>query len=395
MSDWGVTPAGFVRKPADQIKADLEADLRAQFGEGLTLTPESVLGQVVGLSTGWFSELWQLLEGVYSSRYPDSASGTSLVNVCSITGTVPLPPTRSTVSVNATGVAGAVVPVGTQLSVKGGAKFRTKSAATIAAAGSVAIDCEALDFGPLAAPAGSLSVIDTPIAGLNAVTNPLDARLGRGPESDPHLRGRREQELRAQGVGAVEAIRERMLEVPGVTTCVVFENVGDVVSADGLPPHSIEVLVEGGTDADVLAAVWKNKGDGIQTFGNHTGNLLDSQGRQQTLHFSRPVERPIFAAVILLPNRAYAGGGVGDAQVKQALVDFAYGRLPGFGGYQIGDDVIRSRLAGVVFDNVEGVQDTYSVRVGFADPPPNVTRLVIGPREVARFDTSRITVKVV
>lgn len=81
-------------------------------------------------------------------------------------------------------------------------------------------------YGPIAAPANSLTEIVTPIAGWSSITNPQAGITGRNQETDAELRIRRAQSLHSQGAATVEAIRSRLLqEVPGVASVTVFENV--------------------------------------------------------------------------------------------------------------------------------------------------------------------------
>lgn len=84
----------------------------------------------------------------------------------------------------------------------------------------------AQNYGPIAAPANSLNIILTPIAGWNSLTNPQAGITGRNQETDAELRLRRAQSLRLLGAATVEAITSRLLqEVPGVTSVIIFENV--------------------------------------------------------------------------------------------------------------------------------------------------------------------------
>lgn len=84
----------------------------------------------------------------------------------------------------------------------------------------------AQNFGPISAPANSLTEILTPVAGWVSLTNPQAGITGRNQETDAELRLRREQSLHLLGAATVEAIRSRLLqEVDGVTSVTVFENV--------------------------------------------------------------------------------------------------------------------------------------------------------------------------
>lgn len=80
MTAYGVTPAGFARKPLAEILADIEAALAApsRFGPGVIQTPESPLGQINGAMAEAIGTLWELAEGVYASIDPDQAEGARL-----------------------------------------------------------------------------------------------------------------------------------------------------------------------------------------------------------------------------------------------------------------------------------------------------------------------------
>jgi len=80
MTTYGVTPTGFVRKPLDQILADIEARAAAPdvFGPGVIQTPESPLGQLNGLMASLATTAWEISEAVYQSLDINQAEGARL-----------------------------------------------------------------------------------------------------------------------------------------------------------------------------------------------------------------------------------------------------------------------------------------------------------------------------
>lgn len=78
--------------------------------------------------------------------------------------------------------------------------------------------------GPNVVPSGSLSVIGTPVSGWTSVTNPLDCITGSLIETDTEALARRNTLLAAQANGPLQAIAEKVQEVPGVVQAVGFEN---------------------------------------------------------------------------------------------------------------------------------------------------------------------------
>lgn len=78
MSEYGILPTGFSRKPLTQILAEIEALLITEFGPGVIQTPQSPLGQVNGIFAEGASKAWELSEDVYQSLDPDQADGVRL-----------------------------------------------------------------------------------------------------------------------------------------------------------------------------------------------------------------------------------------------------------------------------------------------------------------------------
>lgn len=78
MTDYGVQPTGFVRKPLSVILAEIEAAAMTQFGTSVIQTPQSPLGQLNGLFADYASQLWEMAEHVYQSYDPEQAEGNRL-----------------------------------------------------------------------------------------------------------------------------------------------------------------------------------------------------------------------------------------------------------------------------------------------------------------------------
>lgn len=78
MTEYGVQPTGFIRKPLSVILAELEAALITEFGPGAIQTPQSPFGQLNGLFADLAAEVHETLEDVYQSYDPDQAEGLRL-----------------------------------------------------------------------------------------------------------------------------------------------------------------------------------------------------------------------------------------------------------------------------------------------------------------------------
>lgn len=109
--EFGVTPEGFKSKRLIDIKNELEDYFIGEFGE-INLDAQSVTGQFIGIFSKVIADIWENLEDVYLSEYPNSATGISLDNVVQLNGITRLPAQRTSVIGVATGVEGTLIPSG-------------------------------------------------------------------------------------------------------------------------------------------------------------------------------------------------------------------------------------------------------------------------------------------
>lgn len=221
-----------------------------------------------------------------------------------------------------------------------------------------------------------------------------DATLGRDLETDFELRQRRLTLLTTSGSRTLAAIKAAVLLVEGVTQVTAFENETDVTDAQGRPPHSIELIVLGGEDADIAAAILSTKAAGIQTYRDPGANgvtvsTTDIEGNAVDINFSRPTEVPIFVEADITVNATTFGSGtqsVGQQIVREAIRDEGITLLTG-------EDVIAIRLQCAPLE-AAGVIDVTALRLGTTASPVNTANLTIADREQATFSTANIVVNV-
>lgn len=82
---FGLTPKGFYRKRLPDLKAENENALIAEFGE-INLQPQSVFGQLVGVFAKTLADIWENMEDVYYSQYPNTAEGVPLDFLVALNG---------------------------------------------------------------------------------------------------------------------------------------------------------------------------------------------------------------------------------------------------------------------------------------------------------------------
>ncbi len=446
---YGLTPFGFVRKPLLVIKAEIEAAWRVAFGASIDVSPSTPDGQIIGIVAEREALVWELAEIVAGMMDPDKASDRLLEVLCLLTGTYRTLAKKSTVMLTLTGVDGTFVNAGSRAHAQStGVVFATTTGATIVAltawapntlyaigdkrtnanrcyvcitggvsagaggpastdvditdggahwrymgegTGAVSVLSSSVDVGPIVAVSGDLNAIDTRVSGWQSVINLLDATPGSYKMADQDLRILREKEVAAGGTGPIPAIRRALLQL-GVDTATVFYNNTDHTNVDGVPPHSVEAMVEGGADQDIIDRLFDNVAGGIGYYGSGpgavTGTHTDSQGNVHTISFTRPELVPIYINITVhVDAESFPENGVD--LIKLAIS--SWGELQ-----PSGRDARLTAIASPAL-SVPGVLD-WDPAATFIDDAPSPTTgatVVISKRQRAAYDTSRINVTVV
>lgn len=318
-------------------------------------------------------------------------------------------------------------------------------AATVGSSGQIQTNMTATTVGAVYAPSGTLTIIQTPIAGWSSVMNATDAAVGRDAQTDAKIRaispllaeGGTEIGIKnyisqnvsgvtfsavsqnntdttsygpgylllsgapqsgqtvsvtvngtvcsqafttdapttmanlATAIGAVTNVQSAVLNtqtdvagtliditmVPGYALTLTNASVSGSPSisttvADGLPPHSVEVFVIGGSDLDVANAIWAAKPAGANTYGPFFTTVQDSAGNNQTVYWSRGSSIPIFITVhvgTVVWNAQIDGGAALTDAISQAIAAY-------FSGITNGQAVYAWKVAASCLD-VSGLAD--------------------------------------
>lgn len=391
---WGLTSSGYVAKPLDQILSDMQADQLVNISPNLNQQAPDPIAVLTGEVASELSELWQGEAALYSGMDPDTADGDQLTGVSLLTGTERLAPEK-------TQVPGCTVNVdpGTYLA---GTLFARTTSDTVSqytnktdvvnsggSAANFTVDFQAVDTGPTTVNASTLTLIAQAVTGWNSITNTNAGVPGTNGEDDPDLRIRREEELQASGTSTAAAIRSDVLAKMVTPTtssdtlnCTVLYNDTDATDANGLPPHSIEVIAyqPGNTSADDKALadlILAQKAAGVGTNGTTSKTATDSQGNTETISFTRPSTTTIYVAC-----------NVKGSVTAQAVVDALTAWTAK--SWQPGVSAIILAMQAALFPNpadttigVPGLTDVLSFNIGTVHPAVGTSNVTIDARHVA------------
>ena len=252
------------------------------------------------------------------------------------------------------------------------------------------VESQCTETGPLYVAVGKVDTIETPTGGLDSVRNRIEGILGRDEESDEDLRTRRLIALANPAAATRDAIVAAVRAVDGVSDVYLIENIEVTVDGDGRPGKSFEVIVNGGSNADVAQAIWDTKPAGIETTNRNTAAAVtayDSDGNAHDVYFSRPAVKDIYIEVdyTLFSEEDFPTGGA--ATIADVVVE--YGSTIG-----IGKDVIPQRFFGPIFEAVPGIESLV-VRVSDDGVAWQTTKLTVDAFEIPTFALARVSVTLV
>lgn len=342
------------------------------YGSDAYLEPDSKDGQMVALVALAIHDANNTAISVYRSFSPATALGDALTSNVKINGITRRAATNSTVDLLLTGTVGTAITNG---SVRDANRVVWNLPATvvIGASGTVVATATCANAGAVAAVAGSVNAINTPTRGWSSVTNPLAATVGVAAETDAQLRVRQSQSVALPSLTPFEAVDGAIANIDGVTRHKLYENDTDNPDANGLPPHSIAAIVEGG-DATVIAnSIRGVKGQGVTPYGSTVIVVPDKYGNPHPVGFSRPVDVPIYVKITITPLTGYTSQ-VGD-EIKAAVAAY-------INSLAIGTSVLLSRIyspanLGVVSGGNSRYYDITELLIGTSSAGVAATNIVI------------------
>ena len=382
-----LTTLGYIRKRLNEYITQLQSGYKSIFGNNIDVSNDSPDGQIIGINAEEFANLDQALEDVYNAFDPNAAQGISLSKLVSINGLVRKAATESTAAVTLAGLVGVVVPLGSIIKTSDTEQeFTLDSDVTLTGGPADAGTVTSVLSGEISALTGTLTVISTPIAGWTSVTNAADATLGRDEETDEELRIRRSKSTAISSQSIVDGIFSTLSALDDVAGVSVLENTTavDIASPVSILAHGIHAIVDGGDDDEIAEAIFNTRSAGSQMTGSVTVVVVDIQGQNNDIKFSRPTEMDILIQVDVTSDDEFPSNG--DQLIKDALVAYGAANL------NIGDDVTLSRLYTPINSLAGG--SVSALQISISPDPLGTVDLTIELDEIAKITDANITVNV-
>jgi uncharacterized phage protein gp47/JayE len=383
-----VTDQGISAPSYADILESLKASFRSIYGSDVYLEADSQDGQLLAIFAAAINDCNAAAVAVYNAFSPGTAKGAGLASVVKINGISKLVATNSTADVRIVGQTGTVINDGQIGDENGETRWNLPAVVVIPIAGEIVVTATCADLGAISADAGTLTKILTPTFGWQTVTNDDPAVEGQPVETDAQLRIRQARSTALPSVTPLKGLDGALAAISGVTDVHVYENDTDAPDANGIPEHSVAVVIEGGDAAVIAQTIILRKTEGGHTYGTTLQNVPDAYGVPQPIRFSRPTLVDIHVEITLSVLAGYTTV-IGEA-IKQAVSDYINALI-------IGQDVITSRL--YMPANLYGGEGSETFTIGADNlkifktgDPASEADIVIAWNQLARCSTGLVTV---
>lgn len=255
----------------------------------------------------------------------------------------------------------------------------------------VLVDSTSATIGEISFPAGAITNIQGTNTNILSVTNPLDFDLGRLTETDEELRVRIKSQKEGVGKATKPSIETLLSAVNNVTFAYVQEN-RKITEENGISGKSYRPYVGGGDESQIADVIWDSKPAGIETVGDITQTVIDENGEEQAVNFSRPEDVYAWVKVSYEINSEEEFPSQGSNQIIDAVLQKG-------STFYYGDDLDPNKFYGSIYSEVQGIF-VRSVEVDITSNPTDTptyvnTVIPVSNTQEVVFDSSRVSIVLV
>ena len=321
---------GYHRPTYSEILNNKIQQAKELFGEDIETSEQTALGKFIRIGAKDLASAYEDLEGIYYSRFPNTASGISLDRLCVFAGISRNPATYASLIITVNGEENTKIDEIKVCSEDGKIIFHNIEPFVIPTSGLIDITVECETSGE----AGNIKVINEnpveSIAGVDSVTFVKIETDGEEAENDYELRKRFSVAIEGIGSTNVNAIRASLLRVPTVVSAGVIVNDTDDVDEKGRPARSFECFVYGGENykQEIAQAIFEKAPIGIKTCSTVTPtpdwlpvSVFDDGGYEHEIYFSFTQNVSINITISYKKDNKFEADG--ETQIKNILTDYS------------------------------------------------------------------------
>lgn len=316
---------GIVTQSLEEIREDLISQLRNIYGQDINIEQNSPDGQFINILAQAKKDILDLCVQYYNNLDTDRVVGIPQQILYKLNGLIIKAYTYSYVYVNVT-TTGPVNLQGldedienadgvgyTVVDTNGNRWILAESQSL--AAGTHLLNFRAAELGSITALPNTINIMETILAGVSGVNNPANNYItGATGESDSEFRTRRNQSVTMPSQGFDDSIEAQLLTLNNVTQAKAYQNREDTTQ-NGIPPHTVWVVVEGGSSDDIGRVIYHNLPPGIPMKGETSVEVLRPNGSYETIYYDTPTAVPIYIRMDI----QVMSGAIDQDYIKQQL----------------------------------------------------------------------------
>lgn len=382
-----VTENGISAPSYEEILEFLQSEAKRIFGDDVNLDADTQDGQLLAIFAAAVHDVNSQAIATYNAFNPQTAKGVALDSVVALNGLERQQATASQVDLRIVGQAGTVIENGVAIDTFEN-RWLLPAQVVIPTSGEITVTATAEEVGAIEAAPNSITKIGTPTLGWQTVNNPSSATPGIAVETDDQLRERQAQSTALPSVSLWEGIISSLMDVPGVVRVSGVKNDTDTTNSEGVPGHSIAMIVDGGAVEEIGKTIFLKKGEGVGTYGTTQTTYLDVYGFPNVVKFSRPTIVHISATLEITPAQDYLST-VAD-EIKERIASY-------INSLAIGDDVNIARVMAAAIMDCPGVDTRFavtSIELGKDEGAQSAASIAIAWNEAASCDVADIDVQV-
>lgn len=295
---------GLTVKTANEIREELVNGFKAIYGADLILDSNTSDGQIIDIFTQAGADIRELILEVYNSCNPDLCRGQvqdvrfRINNLFRKGGTFTIVPItlEITQTVTLQGLDSDYNDVTASaygFTDDSGEKYYLIDTVTLTA-GTYVKPFRASKLGNIQPVLNTITNPITIVKGVKSGTNnSAPTSYGTEQETDIEFATRRQRSTSLRGQNSIDGLVAQLLDLDGVTQAFVYQNNTDTTDDDGIPPHYIWVIVEGGSNAEISSLIYSNIG-GAGCKGDVEVDVPTASGQTFKARFDRTIAIPLY-----------------------------------------------------------------------------------------------------
>lgn len=283
-----------------ELVQDLTSSFQSIYGDDISVEQNSPDGQMINIFAQGQTDIRELLVQLYNSFDPDNCSGRLLDERCAINNVFRKGGTFTTVDIQivvdrTTSLSGLdenyndINASGYTIQDNAGTQFILANSQTLTE-GTHNVLFRAQKLGQVEVVPGTITTPVTIVLGVVSVKNLGGAlTVGENEETDSALKIRRRQSVSIGSSGYLNGLLAYVLQLEGVTDAALFENYTNNTDSNGIPPHCIWLVVEGGSSADIANALYVKKSYGCDMRGDISYTIITPSNQEFIAKWNEPI----------------------------------------------------------------------------------------------------------